>query len=732
MKNGIKFLLSISIILMMNTFAFSQMLNKAKIIEQKVKNIDNGSIQFTQESDVRHGIAPQVNNRDSDFVTSQIDMSKNGYGAYYKYTNPLAYGLDEGYLAVYRQWLGIDESSGNIGAAQSEDGEEWETEQSLNPHQVARYPSAAFTAGSKPIAVWNEIARELTGGGASAGFPQYTWDSQGLNPWASSWFATPQSMNPDCAGNVCTPNDIWRGNVMLTPRNGSYQLTGTYVSFTDGDNREFMMKSSSYANGYFNMSSPYVIADGDEMTSAGDSLWFTSGHITSLDYHINDDGLGYMVQVGWGNFTDIAGNDDFVDDVTNQSFYYKKTENWGDTWTYQGGFKNSGYHVMADAVARRLTDSLYTGWELENNEYYYHYGDTLTFEDDTLADGSDALYFLTPGWTLFYTSEMRTDANGGLHLIFPFIQNICKEDGGGCADADGDGEADSTFITWGLSSGIMHAYSPDPMADVDNWTASFVMDMSESYSADFSSSDIKTIFHDGEDDYLGTIQYLYPNITLSAEEGSETMYFAISAVSEFKDDMTDLPTDLDLFMAKSTDNGLTWSDPENVTNTRGSGTMTTNGYPESALEVGVHLATAANDESVGVFYQSPDFNVLTVPDNDGYEDYKQWVYVGLYTNDYLDINDENNIVSEKISLGQNYPNPFNPLTQIKYEIDTPGLVQLDLYDIRGNHVKSLVNENKPAGVSQFTLNGAELSSGVYFYTLVKGSHTATKKLVLLK
>jgi len=185
-------------------------------------------------------------------------------------------------------------------------------------------------------------------------------------------------------------------------------------------------------------------------------------------------------------------------------------------------------------------------------------------------------------------------------------------------------------------------------------------------------------------------------------------------------------------MAKSTDNGLTWSDPENVTNTRGSGTMTTNGYPESALEVGVHLATAANDESVGVFYQSPDFNVLTVPDNDGYEDYKQWVYVGLYTNDYLDINDENNIVSEKISLGQNYPNPFNPLTQIKYEIDTPGLVQLDLYDIRGNHVKSLVNENKPAGVSQFTLNGAELSSGVYFYTLVKGSHTATKKLVLLK
>jgi hypothetical protein len=480
------------------------------------------------------------------------------------------------------------------------------------------------------------------------------------------------------------------------------------------------------------MSSPYVIADGDEMTSAGDSLWFTSGHITSLDYHINDDGLGYMVQVGWGNFTDIAGNDDFVDDVTNQSFYYKKTENWGDTWTYQGGFKNSGYHVMADAVARRLTDSLYTGWELENNEYYYHYGDTLTFEDDTLADGSDALYFLTPGWTLFYTSEMRTDANGGLHLIFPFIQNICKEDGGGCADADGDGEADSTFITWSLSSGIMHAYSPDPMADVDNWTASFVMDMSESYSADFSSSNIKTIFHDGEDDYLGTIQYLYPNITLSAEEGSETMYFAISAVSEFKDDMTDLPTDLDLFMAKSTDNGLTWSDPENVTNTRGSGTMTTNGYPESALEVGVHLATAANDESVGVFYQSPDFNVLTVSDNDGYEDYKQWVYVGLYTSDFLDVNDENNIVSEKISLGQNYPNPFNPLTQIKYEIDTPGLVQLDLYDIRGNHVKSLVNENKPAGAFQVTLNGAELSSGVYFYTLVKDSHTATKKLVLLK
>ena len=77
------------------------------------------------------------------------------------------------------------------------------------------------------------------------------------------------------------------------------------------------------------------------------------------------------------------------------------TDDYGDSWSEDGGFKNSGYRVISDAVALRLTDSLYTVWTEEENEYYYHYGDSLFFEDDTLEDGEYIPYLMTPGWFPF-------------------------------------------------------------------------------------------------------------------------------------------------------------------------------------------------------------------------------------------------------------------------------------------------------------------------------------------
>jgi hypothetical protein len=96
----------------------------------------------------------------------------------------------------------------------------------------------------------------------------------------------------------------------------------------------------------------------------------------------------------------------------------------------------------------------------------------------------------------------------------------------------------------------------------------------------------------------------------------------------------------------------------------------------------------------------------------------------------------------KFSLEQNYPNPFNPVTKIKYEI--PGQarndntqVTLKVYDILGNEVATLVNEQKPAGTYEVEFNVAqvsrpELSSGIYFYQLKAGSFVETKKMVLLR
>jgi aminopeptidase N len=103
----------------------------------------------------------------------------------------------------------------------------------------------------------------------------------------------------------------------------------------------------------------------------------------------------------------------------------------------------------------------------------------------------------------------------------------------------------------------------------------------------------------------------------------------------------------------------------------------------------------------------------------------------------LGIEDEN--VPVEFSLAQNYPNPFNPSTKIKYSIpfvethrDASLLVTLKVYDVLGNEIETLVNEEKPAGNYEITWNAVNLPSGVYFYQLKAGDFIKTKKMILLK
>ena len=95
-------------------------------------------------------------------------------------------------------------------------------------------------------------------------------------------------------------------------------------------------------------------------------------------------------------------------------------------------------------------------------------------------------------------------------------------------------------------------------------------------------------------------------------------------------------------------------------------------------------------------------------------------------------NDADNLSPTQFTLQQNYPNPFNPITQIKYDLDTPGKVVMDLFDIRGAKVKTLVNESHSAGSHEFTFDGSRLASGVYFYSMTANGINKTRKLVLMK
>jgi hypothetical protein len=97
----------------------------------------------------------------------------------------------------------------------------------------------------------------------------------------------------------------------------------------------------------------------------------------------------------------------------------------------------------------------------------------------------------------------------------------------------------------------------------------------------------------------------------------------------------------------------------------------------------------------------------------------------------------NSLIPDQNELFQNYPNPFNSSTIIFYQVKDAAPVSLELYDILGTRIRSLVNEYKLAGHYSDHWdgkddNGRQVPSGIYFYTLKTKNYNRTKKLVLLK
>ncbi len=101
----------------------------------------------------------------------------------------------------------------------------------------------------------------------------------------------------------------------------------------------------------------------------------------------------------------------------------------------------------------------------------------------------------------------------------------------------------------------------------------------------------------------------------------------------------------------------------------------------------------------------------------------------------IKVNGENNL-PKNYELKQNYPNPFNPSTQIEYSLKKNGNVKIDIYDVLGSHITTLVNSYQSAGkhIIEFSQNSVDyiLHSGVYIYTLRSNGYTFSRKMILMK
>ncbi|MGB5288490.1 MAG: right-handed parallel beta-helix repeat-containing protein [Ignavibacteriaceae bacterium] len=151
------------------------------------------------------------------------------------------------------------------------------------------------------------------------------------------------------------------------------------------------------------------------------------------------------------------------------------------------------------------------------------------------------------------------------------------------------------------------------------------------------------------------------------------------------------------------------------------------------------------DHSTGMIEGTPTTDnvgdtTVTLSVDDGHGGLDEQTYT-LHIDFPDDINIIDNHIPKTYALLQNYPNPFNPSTTIRFELPISGLVTLKIYDVLGNEIVTLVNEELTAGKhevefyaspgSSFRL-ARNLASGIYFYTLRAGDFIQTKKMILIK
>jgi len=96
------------------------------------------------------------------------------------------------------------------------------------------------------------------------------------------------------------------------------------------------------------------------------------------------------------------------------------------------------------------------------------------------------------------------------------------------------------------------------------------------------------------------------------------------------------------------------------------------------------------------------------------------------------INKNETSVPGQFALSQNFPNPFNPVTKISFTVPYKAKTLIKIFDLLGNEVRELLNEEKNTGRYDLTFNAAELASGIYFCRLVAGGYSHTIKMIYLK
>ncbi len=190
-------------------------------------------------------------------------------------------------------------------------------------------------------------------------------------------------------------------------------------------------------------------------------------------------------------------------------------------------------------------------------------------------------------------------------------------------------------------------------------------------------------------------------------------------------------------MIRSTDDGASWTEVNNGLN----------GPPLISLAVvgnevfgsnfqGVYLTNDGGGEwhriGIDFFGLGTNINDLVASNGELYAATDAGVWEWPISDTIDAINTIHTSTPSGYRLNQNYPNPFNPTTMIRYRLPKPGYVSLIVYNLLGQKVETLIEENQSAGIHAVVFDASSLASGMYFYRLISGNFNRTKKMVLIR
>src|SRR3989339_323955 len=216
---------------------------------------------------------------------------------------------------------------------------------------------------------------------------------------------------------------------------------------------------------------------------------------------------------------------------------------------------------------------------------------------------------------------------------------------------------------------------------------------------------------------LGTTAQVYVHVKIKVQNTSETSGLSFdNTVSQF---------DLQQFYFTSGDITANYN-PVNVgVGLDGALPVELSSFTASIIKSNINLKwqTKTEVENYGFIDKNPSGGSkfvyrLKQNDSDGKFEYSDEVEIEM--------------VPDKFELFQNYPNPFNPVTNIKFALPKTTKVAINVYNLLGEKVATLLNEDKEAGYYEVKFDGSNFSSGIYIFRLTAGDFVQTKKMTLIK